>query len=145
MTKIQEYREILSFFVIDLPLWLMGKLVNFLLSLLLRVWLRKLQPIDVIKIIFLFGILNILKDSRRQSKGEIWTRSLGWFIPRKYRNQIIGDILEDCAEMRQLGYTERRIKFQVVYQWIIAVIMLIPTAIKTSIIDAVKQVIGPPK
>jgi hypothetical protein len=57
----------------------------------------------------------------------------------------MGDILEDCAEMRQIGCTERRIKFHVVYQWLIAVITLVPTAVKTSIVDIVKQVISPPK
>lgn len=82
---------------------------------------------------------------RRNSKCEGWATALGWFIPRKYRSDIIGDLLEDCAEMREAGCTERRIKFHVVYQWLIAVITLVPTAVKTSIIDAVKQVLSPPK
>ena len=81
---------------------------------------------------------------KKKTKGENWIFALGWFIPRKYRH-VIGDILEDCAEMREAGCTETRIKFHVVYQWLIAVITLVPTAIKTSIIDAVKQVISPPK
>jgi hypothetical protein len=79
-----------------------------------------------------------------KSKGEDWTIALGWFIPRKYRH-VIGDILEDCAEMRDLEYTERRIKFHVLYQWIIAVVTLVPMAVKTSITDILKQVISPPK
>jgi hypothetical protein len=79
------------------------------------------------------------------SEGNKWAITLAWFIPRKYRNEIMGDILEDCVEMREAGCTETRIKFHVVYQWLIAVIALVPTAVKTSIVDAVKQVISPPK
>ena len=82
---------------------------------------------------------------KTKSEGENWATMLGWFIPRKYRNDIIGDILEDCAEMRETGCTERRIKFHVVYQWLIAVITLVPTAVKTSITNILKQVISPPK
>ncbi len=83
-------------------------------------------------------------ESEVKSKNEQLGITLGWFIPRKYRH-VIGDILEDCAEMREGGCTDRRIKFHVVYQWLIAVITLVPTAIKTSILDAVKQVISPPE
>jgi hypothetical protein len=82
--------------------------------------------------------------SEVKSKSEKWGVTLGWFIPRKYRH-VIGDILEDCAEMREAGCTERRIKFHVVYQWLIAVITLVPMAVKTSIVDAVRQVISRPK
>ncbi len=39
----------------------------------------------------------------------------------------------------------KRNKIHAVYQWLIAVITLVPTAVKTSIVDAVKQVISPPK
>jgi len=39
----------------------------------------------------------------------------------------------------------KRIKFHVVYQWLIAVITLVPAAVKTSITDILKQVISPPK
>ena len=88
-------------------------------------------------------LIAILRFNANAS-GENWTISLGWFFPRKYRH-VIGDILEDCAEMRQLDYTERRIKFHVVYQWLIAVITLVPTAVKTSITDILKQVVSPPK
>ena len=82
---------------------------------------------------------------KTKTRGENWTKVLGWFIPRKHRNHIVGDILEDCDEMREAGCTEKRIKFHVVYQWLIAVIILVPTAVKTSIVDTVKQVISPPK
>jgi hypothetical protein len=88
---------------------------------------------------------KVLLTFKANSKGESWLRSLGWFIPRKYRYEIIGDILEDCAEMREAGCTERRIKFHVVYQWVIAVVTLVPTAFKISITDILKQVLSPPK
>lgn len=93
------------------------------------------------------AILEQVENPRtvnKKCKGENWIITLGWFIPRKYRH-VIGDILEDCTEMREAGCTERRIKFHVVYQWLIAVITLVPTAVKSSIVDAVKQVISPPK
>ena len=80
-----------------------------------------------------------------KATGENWATAFGWFIPRKYRNDVIGDILEDCAEMREAGCTEGRIKFHVVYQWLIALITLLPTALKTSITDILKQVLSPPK
>lgn len=76
------------------------------------------------------------------SKGEGWATSLGWFIPRKYRGAVLGDIMEDCVEMRDKGCTERRIKIHVIFQWSIAVIMLVPTGAKAWIADLVKQVIG---
>jgi hypothetical protein len=88
--------------------------------------------------------LKALLTFKTRSKGEGWATTLGWFIPRKYRH-VIGDILEDCAEMREAGCTERRIKFHVVYQWVIAVIMLVPTAVKTSIVDAVRQALSRPR
>jgi hypothetical protein len=88
--------------------------------------------------------LKDLSIFRMESKGENWATSLGWLIPRKYRH-VIGDILEDCAEMRQAGCTERRIKFHVVYQWLIAVITLVPTSVITSITDILKQVLSPPR
>ncbi len=85
--------------------------------------------------------LKALLTLKTECTGEDWATGLGWFIPRKYRH-VIGDILEDCAEMREAGCTERRIKFHVVYQWVIAVITLVPTAVTTSIADAVRQVIS---
>jgi len=88
--------------------------------------------------------LMALLTFKTESRGEDWTTTFGWFIPRKYRH-VMGDILEDCVEMRESGCTEKRIKFHVLYQWLIAVITLVPTAIKASITDILKQVISPPK
>jgi hypothetical protein len=82
---------------------------------------------------------------KTKSMSENWVTSLGWFIPRKYRNDVLGDILEDCAEMRKAGYAEIRIKLHVVYQWLIALITLVPASITTSITDILKQVLSPPK
>lgn len=85
--------------------------------------------------------LKFMLALKTKSKGGNWFAALGWFIPRKYRNDIIGDILEDCAEMREAGCTERQIKFHVVYQWLLAVVTLVPA----SIIGILKQVQSPLK
>lgn len=68
-----------------------------------------------------------------QKKSEKWAVALGWWIPRKHRGPIVGDILEDCHEMRELGCGEWRIFIQVIWQWAIAIATLIPTAIFGSI------------
>lgn len=93
---------------------------------------------------FIFKIKKQLIFTTRL-KSESWAIALGWFIPRKYRKFIIGDILEDCVEMHKAGCTEKRIKFHVIYQWLIAVATLIPMGIKTSIVEIIKQVISPQK
>jgi len=127
--------------------WQEGKLgvsVSILLmQLLLGLFMIEITMLKRLELkLMKYGVLLIIK---RKSKGEDWAKSLGWFIPRKYRNDIIGDILEDCAEMREIGCTEGRIKFHVVYQWLVAVITPVPTVVTTSIVNAVKQVISPPK
>ena len=118
--------------IVVLGLGLLGIVVSYL-----RQWQWQWSELKVIQ-------LKASLTFKAKSKGEDWTITLGWIIPRKYRH-VIGDILEDCAEMREAGCTERRIKFHVVYQWLIAVITLVPTAVKTSIADILKHVISPPK
>ena len=83
-----------------------------------------------------------VRDSKTNSGGEDWAISLGWLIPRKYRAAFVGDILEDCADMREAGCAESHIKFQAVWQWAIAMITLVPMALKTSILDLLKQVLS---
>ena len=65
---------------------------------------------------------------RVEKKAEKWAVALGWWIPRKYRGPIVGDILEDCHEMRDKSCGEWRIRIQVIWQWVIAVGTLIPAA-----------------
>ena len=70
---------------------------------------------------------------RPSNKAEKWAIALAWWIPRKYRGPIVGDILEDCNEMREMCCGEWRIRIQVIWQWAIAIATLIPTAVFGSI------------
>lgn len=74
-------------------------------------------------------------------KGEMWAVGLGWWIPRKYRDAIVGDILEDCKEMGEMGCGEWRICVQVIWQWAIAVGTLIPAAA----VGSIWRKLNPPK
>jgi hypothetical protein len=86
-------------------------------------------------------MISALSHQRRGTKPENWAIALGWWIPRKYRDDLIGDILEDCYEMRALGKSNRRIRLHIIYQWVIGVVTLVPTAV----LAAIRQVIIPPK
>jgi hypothetical protein len=72
--------------------------------------------------------------------GEKWLISLSFWIPRKYREAISGDILEDCHEMRDLGLGEWRIRIHVLWQLTIGVIALWPEAIGSAVATIVKRV-----
>jgi hypothetical protein len=69
--------------------------------------------------------------------GSIWDawrpetvlRSLSYWVPRRYREVITGDIIEDCHEMRALGMSRLRICTHVVWQFAVALILLWPTAV----------------
>ena len=134
---------------IDRPMdWLSAplmKLMDLGIDLMLEAPAYRAALVKLVQQVLKWMQYRAMLTFKTNSRGEDWATTLGWFIPRKYRNDIIGDILEDCAEMRDLKYTERRIRFHVVYQWIIAVITLVPTAVKTSITDILKQVISPLK
>lgn len=67
------------------------------------------------------------------NKAEKWAIALGWWIPRKYRGAIVGDILEDCHEMRESGRREWRIRIQVIWQWAISVVTLVPIAMIAAV------------
>ena len=88
--------------------------------------------------------IPIFKRQRNRSvgkKAEKWAVVLGWWIPRKYRDAIVGDILEDCKEMREVGCGEWRIRIQVIWQWAIAAVTLVPSAI----ISTVWRIVSPPQ
>ena len=74
-------------------------------------------------------------------KAEKWAIALGWWIPRKYRGAVVGDILEDCHEMREKGCGEWRIRIQVLWQWAIA----FGTAVPAVMIATLWQIVSPPK
>lgn len=87
------------------------------------------------------------KIHTRGSRGSIWndtekwTTVLGWCLPRKHREAIVGDILEDCQEMRANGLKERSIRNHAFWQLAISIVMLIPRAI----IATVWRIASPPK
>ena len=85
--------------------------------------------------------LYLLEILTPKKKAERWIVALGWWIPRKYRAAIVGDILEDCHEMREKGCGECRIRVQVLWQWAIAVLTLVPAAA----VAAVWRMVCPPK
>lgn len=85
--------------------------------------------------------LTAFLASNRLSKGEDWVTSLGRLIPRTYRDAVLGDIFEDCADMRDENCSEWWIKTMFCYQWAIAVVTLVPTAIRAWVVDLVEQVI----
>ena len=64
---------------------------------------------------------------------ENWAIELGWWIPRKYRAAIIGDIIEDCHEMKDKSCGEFRICVHVLWQWAIAIVTLVPAAIVATV------------
>lgn len=64
--------------------------------------------------------------------------SLAYWIPRKYREAIVGDVLEDCRELRELGKSEWRIRIHVIWQLVWALILLRPTAL----MDALKRILS---
>ncbi|MBA7654835.1 hypothetical protein ES703_62728 [subsurface metagenome] len=75
------------------------------------------------------------KSHTRGSRGGIlnepekWVIVLGLWLPGKHREAILGDILEDCHEMRDRGFRERKIRSHVLWQWAIAVVKLIPASV----------------
>jgi hypothetical protein len=69
---------------------------------------------------------------------EKWAIALGWWLPRRHRDSIVGDILEDCHEMRERGLAKRRILTHVLWQWVISVVTLIPL----SIMGAIRRLVG---
>jgi hypothetical protein len=73
-----------------------------------------------------------------KKKTEKWFRSLAFWLPRKYREPIVGDIMEDCHELRALGKSEWRIRIHVIWQLAWALILLRPVAL----MDALKRMLS---
>jgi len=84
--------------------------------------------------------LLFIAPQKPQKKAETWLVALSFWLPRKHREAVTGDIFEDCAEMRGLGYSERRIRIQVLWQFAIAVLALWPEAVGSAVATIVKQV-----
>lgn len=69
---------------------------------------------------------------------EKWLTSLSYWFPRKHREVIVGDLLEDCHELRALGKSEWRIRIHVIWQLALALIMLRPAAL----MEALKRILS---
>jgi len=75
---------------------------------------------------------------RIRDKTENLISKTSFWIPRKYREAIVGDILEDCHELRALGKSEWRIRIHIIWQLIIGLILLRPTVL----VDALKRMLS---
>jgi hypothetical protein len=95
--------------------------------------------IKTVLILILFLVVASL-TREPQKKAETRLISLSFWIPRKHREGIAGDILEDCHEMRELGFTEWRILGHVLWQFTLAVISLWPEAAGSAVAAIVKRV-----
>lgn len=74
-------------------------------------------------------------DAHSQSRRspENWLTSIAFWIPRKQREGLVGDILEDCHELRSFGKRNSRIWAHVIWQFLIAVVTSIPASILSAI------------
>jgi DNA-directed RNA polymerase specialized sigma24 family protein len=81
---------------------------------------------------------NEKSPERSQERLARWLRRWSYWIPRAQREPFIGDILEDTAEMRQMGMREWRIRLHVIWQLLFA-IRLLPSA---ALLNAVKKLAG---
>ncbi len=102
------------------------------------------RPVDEdarIKTILILILLLVVTSLTREPQKKAETRliSLSFWIPRKHREGIAGDILEDCHEMRELGFTEGRILGHVLWQFTIAVISLWPEAVVSAIATVLRH------
>jgi lysylphosphatidylglycerol synthetase-like protein (DUF2156 family) len=89
-------------------------------------------------LLVLLVVASLAREPRKKAEG--WLITLSFWIPRKHREAITGDILEDCHEMREVGFGEWRIRIHVVWQLAIGVIMLWPDVIGSGLATVVKHV-----
>lgn len=75
-------------------------------------------------------------------KAEGWLVSLSFWIPRKHREAIRGDILEDCHEMREEGFGGWRICAHVLWQFTVAVVALWPQTIGSAVATFLRQILS---
>lgn len=61
------------------------------------------------------------------SKGQMprWA----YWIPRRNREAIVGDILEDCVDLRERGAGQWRIRFHVAWQLLWVLLSIVPRAL----------------
>lgn len=78
------------------------------------------------------------KALRIRDRTENLISKTSFWIPRKHREAIVGDILEDCRELRELDKSEWRIRIHIIWQLVWAFILLRPTAL----MDALKRILS---
>jgi len=64
-----------------------------------------------------------------QTTTDKWLTSSSFWIPRRIREAVIGDIMEDCHELRALGKKEYRVRLHILWHLILFALSLLPTAI----------------
>jgi len=72
--------------------------------------------------------------TKSQRKTDDFCTSMSYWLPRKYREGITGDILEDAAELRRLGKNEWRVRAHIAWQLGICIFRLWPTAFKAAVL-----------
>ena len=80
--------------------------------------------------------------TRPCQKPERWLTSLCFWIPRKHREAIRGDILEDCHELRDQGFGEWRIRAHVLWQTAIAVVGLWPRVVGSAVAGVIRHLLS---
>lgn len=63
------------------------------------------------------------RRSSREHRTDSLLRTVGFLVPRKSRQALIGDLIEDVAEQRAAGYSEWRIRSTVCWQLLFAMRM----------------------
>jgi len=81
-----------------------------------------------------------LRNLKARPDSKKWLISLSFWVPRKYREGITGDILEDCDDLRKLGKNEWRIRTHVLWHFSLAVIMLWPEAIGSALASIFEKI-----
>jgi hypothetical protein len=81
-------------------------------------------------------------DNCETLKAERFLRRLSWLIPRRQREAILGDLLEDFTEFRKTGWTEKQLiryaRWQLaitfgwrLLKWVISILSLVVTLFRT--------------
>jgi hypothetical protein len=101
-------------------------------------WDFTISILVLVGLAFIMSYLAFVFPARGKEVAEKWLINLSYWIPRKYREAITGDILEDCRELRVVGKSEWRIRIHVIWQLAWALILLRPSAL----VDVLKRVLS---
>jgi len=72
-------------------------------------------------------------DSSRQHWSERLFTDISCLIPQEHREGIVGDITEDCQELREMGRSERRTRIYAVRQVVGGAVRAWPTALVAAV------------